>query len=33
MNRENQVKDYLFSNTQDVLMAQEELENYFKICD
>lgn len=31
MNRENQVKDYLFSNTQDVLMAQEELEKIEKL--
>ena len=31
MNRENQVKDYLFSNTQDVLMAQEELEKVEKL--
>lgn len=31
MNRENQVKDFLFSNTQDVLMAQEELEKIEKL--
>lgn len=31
MNRENQVKDYLFNNTQDVLMAQEELEKIEKL--
>lgn len=31
MNRENQVKDYLFSNTQDVLMAREELEKIEKL--
>lgn len=31
MNRENQVKDFLFSNTQDVLKAQEELEKIQKL--
>lgn len=31
MNRENQVKDYLFNNTQDVLMAREELEKIEKL--
>lgn len=31
MNRENQVRDFLFNNTQDVLMAQEELEKIEKL--
>lgn len=31
MNRENQVRDFLFNNTQDVLLAQEELEKIEKL--
>ncbi len=31
MTRENQVKDFLFSNTMDVMMAQEELEKIEKL--